>query len=264
MSQSSTHVLPDPDQLPLRFKAKREVNFENYFTTQVSEAPTVVELLQQVLDPAQHSTLRVVYLFGETGSGKTHLLQAACADQFLRKKRTIYIPLSDIAEQQPEYFKQASVLEGLDLGHWSLIAMDQMDQLLKCSAFELQQWLQKLSSFLAKIREQNIVLILAGDIAWSDWPIAFRALFESLGLKSSNLIQQELWLLTPIEKLHAIQHLGKLSGMPLSESVASFLLETYDTQLPKAFDALEHVMRVAYLQKKSVTLPFVKQLFQLA
>ncbi|MGL1489135.1 hypothetical protein ACSTJG_25265, partial [Vibrio parahaemolyticus] len=66
------------------------------------------------------------YLWGSTGSGKSHLLQACC--QALNNKATIYLPLQILKEWGPESID--------NLEEQALIAIDDIDAIAFDKAWE--------------------------------------------------------------------------------------------------------------------------------
>lgn len=67
-----------PEQLPLELGATPAPTFDNFVATGNEEAVLRLRaLIPQVVDGT--ATDRLVYLWGEEGSGRSHLLQAICA-----------------------------------------------------------------------------------------------------------------------------------------------------------------------------------------
>ena len=92
-------------QLTLGIRLRDDATFDNYF---LSENKQVVHELQIQNEP-------YVFLFGEHGTGKSHLLQAACHEVGQEGLPVVYLPLA-------EEGLMPAMLDGLE--NMSLIALD--------------------------------------------------------------------------------------------------------------------------------------------
>ena len=75
-------------------------------------------LLAHVKTMGERGTGESVWVWGAAGSGRSHLLQAACAEREARS--AIYLPLGEHDSLQPE------MLDGLE--HLELVALDDVDR----------------------------------------------------------------------------------------------------------------------------------------
>ena len=92
------------------------------------------------------STCEAVWIWGAPGSGRSHLLQAACADRAQRS--AIYLPLAENEGLQPE------VLDGLET--LELVALDDVD----CVAASAQ-WNRALFRLFNGLQAEGGALLLA-------------------------------------------------------------------------------------------------------
>ena len=80
-------------QLALNLKLRDGSSFDNFFTTSNREAlASVVTAATAAVQPA--SKLTTVFLWGESGSGKTHLLEAACRAAQAAGLSPLYVSLA--------------------------------------------------------------------------------------------------------------------------------------------------------------------------
>lgn len=108
-----------------------------------------------------------VYLFGIPGSGKTHLLQAACRLAVRDGRSAVYLPLDDKA-------LTPSVLE--DLEHRDLVALDDVQAVAGVDAWELG-----LFDLYNRLRESGGSLLASGDAPVSELPLRRAELSSRLG-----------------------------------------------------------------------------------
>ena len=78
-----------PDQLPLGVSLRRPRGFSNFI---VGPNAGAVAVLRDLLAGRVRG---VVYLWGGSGSGKSHLLEACCGDASVQGRPVAYLPLSE-------------------------------------------------------------------------------------------------------------------------------------------------------------------------
>jgi len=108
-----------------------------------------------------------LYLFGTAGSGKTHLLQAACRDVAQGDRSAIYVPLEH-GELAP------SVLDNLEL--WDLVALDDIQAIAGDAT-----WEQGLFDLYNRLRESGRCLLVSAHTPVSELPLALPDLRSRLG-----------------------------------------------------------------------------------
>ena len=77
-------------QLPLSIQLRDEATFANYF---VGSNKVLISFLSQKNQSKNFPIEKFIYLYGVSGVGCTHLLQAACHEADNLQQRSIYIPL---------------------------------------------------------------------------------------------------------------------------------------------------------------------------
>src|SRR5258708_4207880 len=102
MSQSVSKAV----QLTLPLRLRDDATFLNFYQGNNAD---LVNLLERVLISNEES---YYYLWGDGGTGRSHLLQACCHAMNQRGLKTAYIPLIDHSELTPEIFEN---LEQLNL-----------------------------------------------------------------------------------------------------------------------------------------------------
>ena len=84
-----------PDQLPLGVTLRHRRSFSNFIAGPNAGAVAVLRNLLAV------QTGGVVYLWGGSGSGKSHLLEACCGDASMHDRRVAYPPLGEPRIEPP-------------------------------------------------------------------------------------------------------------------------------------------------------------------
>jgi len=104
------------EQLALNVMLKERLRFGSFFA---GSGQDNVELLGILKSFASSSVIQQNILWGESQSGKTHLLQACCAKAGENNRSVSYLPLKIL-----ESYGKGVLTDGL--GHFSLIVVEWM------------------------------------------------------------------------------------------------------------------------------------------
>lgn len=176
---------------------------------------------------------RFIYLWGESGAGKTHLLQALAANSSARS-------IAGNAKES-EFFYQSDV---------ALYLIDDCDQLsaaAQIAAFAL----------FNQVREQGGVLVAAGSRA----PAAL-ALREDLRTRFGWGLIYQVHGLTDEEKIAALEQTAEVRGLSLSAGVLPYLMTHFRRDMPSLSAMLDALDRYSLETKRPITLPLLKSLLQ--
>lgn len=221
-------------QLPLAIWLPDGASFDNYL------AGPNAQLVDLLANPAQHPESQFTFLWGASGVGKSHLLQAACHQ--MAGQGSVYLPMKQAAEFAPE------MLEGME--QLSLVVIDDLDAIAGDADWELA-----LFNLYNRMRDLATARLLVS----AEQPLA------SLGLKLPDLQSRLAWggvyqlqPLTDQEKLIALQQRAHNRGFELSDDVGNYLLRHYQRNLADLFVLLERLDRVSLAEQRRLTVPFVK------
>ena len=193
--------------------------------------------LQSQLNPSGES---VIYLYGPAGTGKSHLLQASCHEP---GAETIYLPLSDLRQ-----YAARDVLQGVE--NLDRICIDDIHVVLGDA-----KWEQALFNLYNDARQRGCRLIVAGDAA----PRALTVKLEDLRSRLSWGIVFQLAQPEDHDKEAILQFRASRRGLSLTPSVASYIV----SRAPRAMDQLLHVLetldKASLAEKRSLSIPFVKE-----
>ncbi|MCI0508448.1 regulatory inactivation of DnaA Hda protein [Chromohalobacter marismortui] len=223
-------------QLPLGVGLSDDATFANFHAA--GNAP-LLERLRGQLDADGEPFL---FLWGAPGSGRSHLLQAACHEAGDRGDRALYLPLRDLGHFPPHMLED---LERLDL-----VAIDDLSVVLG-----RKRWEEELFHFFNRMRDANKRLLMAAEAAPRQLPIVLPDLASRLSWGVTFHVQS----LDDSGRFKALQLRARVRGMQLPDEVARYILHRGPRQLPALFDALARLDRASLSAQRKLTIPFVKQ-----
>lgn len=215
-------------QLPLRIGLRDSATFDNYF---VGPNEAVVHALQGAQEP-------FIYLGGIPGSGRSHLLQAAC---HAAGAQAAYLPLSECMVMSPQ------MLDGME--QMTLVAIDDVELLAGNGGWELA-----LFHLYNRVREVGHRMIVAGNGAPSSMGIALPDLVSRLSWGPVYQLQP----LDDREKGEALRLRARQRGMELPVEVADYLLNHASRDMHNLFGLLDRLDEGSLAAQRKLTIPFVR------
>ncbi len=179
-----------------------------------------------------------LYLWGASGSGRTHLLRAAVAEAQAHDRAAAYISAADESG--------TALPDTPDM----LLAVDNVEQLTP----EMQ--IALFNSF-NRARGNGQTLILAG----SEPPIAL-SLREDLRTRIGQCLIYQVHPLDDDTRMTILRTLAQRRGLALPDDVANFLLRHGQRDLPHLVSVLEALDQASLEQKRPITLPLLRGLLQ--
>ena len=183
-----------------------------------------------------------LYLWGESGAGCSHLLQAACHQAGSRGRSAFYLPLDLLLQQGPV------ILEGLET--LELVCIDQLHRLAG-----IPEWEEGLFHLYNRLREANRSLLIAANRA----PRQLRLELPDLASRLSWGVVYRIEALDDSAKQAALQARAHARGIELTDEVAQFILHRSPRQTGELFELLDQLDRASLSAQRKVTIPFVKQ-----
>ncbi|MEX2488507.1 MAG: DnaA regulatory inactivator Hda [Pseudomonadales bacterium] len=216
-------------QLPLDIKLRDDATFANY----VGDAPEHL-----------HSAGNFVYVWGEQGSGRTHLLQAACHRAWQTQQPAMY--LSGLQQYEPEILQ--------DLESRALICLDDVQ-----SVTGDREWELGLFHLINGVRDNGNRLIVSADTPAGNLSI----ILEDLRSRLLSAVSVETSRLSDEQKLIVLQQRARNRGFDLSEDVGRFILSRTDRNMGSLIKMLGKLEVETLAHQKKLTIPFVKQTLHL-
>ena len=223
-------------QLPLGISLHDDLTFANFIA---GSNRRLVNLLRQM---ASGEDEQLVYLWGDNGCGKTHLLQSICNQAALGEKTSVYIPF----KQQD--FLSIDMLVGID--SLTVACIDDIDMVAQDAT-----WEEALFHLFNKVRESKAKLVIASKHAPNNLPFNLKDL-------KSRIAWFMPFMLEPIgdeQKLMAMQLRAKARGFDLDSAVGKFLLSRCPRNMHSLFEALEKLDFASLSRKRKLTIPFAKE-----
>jgi len=188
----------------------------------------------------------MVYLWGESGSGKTHLLRALCAEAAGQGQQALILDLADYQRLDPR------MLQGLEALEW--VCLDNAQAIAA-----VDDWEQGLFDLCNRVRERG-----------SRLRVAARSVPGDLGVVLPDLVSRLEW--GPVFTLEPLDDAGKMDALKLHaasrslkmpESVREFLLRRAPRDNHGLLAMLERLDKGSLTHKRRLTVPFVKQVLGL-
>lgn len=219
-------------QLPLGIALADGATFDNYLPGENAAAVASVRGAAEAF----------VYLWGARGTGRTHLLQAACHAAV--GDAAAYLPLAQHRDLSPE------LLEGLE--HTALVCLDDIDAIVGIEPWELG-----LFHLYNRLRESGTRLLVAADRAPAALALRLPDLTSRLGWGPVF----QLHALTDTDKLAALQLRARGRGLELPDDVGHYLLRRCPRDMHSLFHVLDVLDRAALAAQRRLTIPFVREQF---
>jgi DnaA-homolog protein len=219
-------------QLLLDLGAEKPQTLDTFVVGQNEELVQRLRLFVQSADAAQSE--RFIYLWGDAGAGKTHLLRALATDA-----RARYI---SAGAKEDDYLFDQNV---------SLYLADDCEQLspdMQIAAFAL----------FNQVRENGGMLITAGDK-----PPAGLSLREDLRTRLGWGLIYQVHGLTDDEKIAALTQAAQARGITLPSGVLPYLITHFRRDMRSLSAMLDALDQYSLETQRPITLPLLRSLLQI-
>jgi len=223
-------------QIPLGIALRDGVSFDNFVADENLEA---VQHLQKFL--SMQSADQAVYLWGSQGSGKTHLLQAACQKMASLERNCVYLPMSLVDGVVP------SMLESMD--ELSLVCIDDVHLIAG-----QRVWEEALFHLYNRMRDAGGLLLMTGDAS----PAALDLNMPDLASRLSWGWVFQLNELDDEGKCQVLQLRAQARGLEMPDDVARYMLNRFFRDLGALLELLERLDYASLAEQRRLTIPFVK------
>ena len=227
------------EQLALNVNLKEGLRFQSFFTEQGSSNSELLSILQNFVDS---SDAQQNILWGESLSGKTHLLQACCAKRAESNQSVSYIPLKVLSQYGID------ILKGL--ANSSLVVVDDVDSVIGDKV-----WETGLFNLINQTRDNRQHLLLSS----THNPRQLDCVLPDL---ASRLIwggSYQLHILSDDDKSEALKIRAKQRGFELNDRVVDYLFRHYPRDIGSLMDILDKLDKESLRLKTKITVPFLKQ-----
>lgn len=223
-----------PEQLPLALKLRAGSSLESFI-------PEGNELLLAALNRLGKGDGEQLFIWGEQGSGRSHLLEAKVREA---GAGGFYLPASQLAGLSP------AVLEGLE--QFDLVAVDDIDRLAG-----RPDWEAGLFHLYNRIRDAGRSALFSASVPPGHCGFALPDLV-------SRLAAGPVWRVLPLSDdglMALMRQLGRVSGLEVGDDVARYLISRGTRSAAGVVGLMEQLDRHAMARQRRLTIPFVRSLY---
>jgi len=220
-------------QLALGVRLRTAAVFDNFYVGPNSEAVAAVKF----------SADNPVWIWGASATGKTHLLQAACAQS---GEASAYIPLRQEAAVPPE------AIDGFE--KLSLLCIDDLE-----SVAGRIEWEKALFRLFNAAAETHARLVFAARSA----PTAVGWQLADWASRAASCTVYQLRLLDDDARIDALRMRANLRGLELPLETAEYLLRRMPRDQQVLFDMVDALDDAALVAQRRLTVPFVREALKL-
>lgn len=222
-------------QLALNMHLRDDATFDSFLS-----APELAPLLAALQVQATPAGEPLVFIHGSAGSGKSHLLQAAC---HLLPATSCYLPLTELLAMPA-----AELLQGLE--DQQLVCLDDIDAVAGDGAWELA-----LFHFCNRARAAGCRLLCSAGASPRRVPVVLPDLRSRLGWGPVFLLP------TPDDerKQAILRYRARCRGLDMPAEVSRFLVSRAPRGLAELMALLESLDSRSLAEQRALTVPFVKQ-----
>ena len=223
-------------QLPLHFEFRANQTFDDFFPGSNLE---IINHLQKSIAGNGESQ---IFLWGQAGLGKSHLLQACCHQAQSLELSSFYFALS------PSELPDPALLKGLD--KFDIVCFDNIEHIAGDSVWETAFF-----NFFNLHRDQGHTLILSADCPPNE--IAIR--LPDLKTRLNWGLTLKIPPLSDDDRIAALIFKADQMGFEISPKAGRFLLTHYDRNLSSLWVLLTRLDKASLAAKRKLTIPFLKQ-----
>jgi len=224
-------------QLPLHFEFRANQTFEDFFPGANQEIVTHLQQCVAGLGEQQ------IFLWGKSGQGKSHLLQACCHQAQRHKLSSFYFDLAHAQLPDP------AMLSGLD--DYNIVCFDNIEAIAGNAA-----WERAFFNFFNQQRDRGHQLIVSASSA----PNAIAIRLPDLKTRLNWGLTLKIQPLTDSDRVAALIFKADHMGFEIAPQAGRFLLTHYHRDLASLWALLEKLDRASLAAKRKLTIPFLKQI----
>jgi len=225
-------------QMALAISKNDKASFKNYLVGHNGELISALRSCVQAAEP------NLIYLYGISGSGKSHLLFSAMRLAQQEVIHTSYLSLTDrkVGEQ---------MLGSVDVAH--IVCIDDVHAWAGEPAKE-----EALFALFEQIKRAGGQLIISAQQAPQYCGFKLPDLVSRL---SSGLVYA-LQELSEEQQFEALKLRAKHRGLVMADNTVRYLLSRSSRDTSEIFDMLDRIDQASLLEQRKVTIPFLQALLK--
>jgi DnaA family protein len=230
-----------PTQFTLAVTLPDDETLHSFYGADSSPA---VAYIRQYLQPETANSGKPqppVFVFGASGSGKSHLLYAACVQAQELGLTSQLLALDEFAQYSPRMLDNLEQLDLVCLDNIGAVAGD-------------SHWQVALFDLYNRLAEHGKKLIIVAD----DQPTALGFTLPDLVSRLQACTVFQLRLLSDDDKQKLLQQKARVRGLDLPDEVARYLLNRQHRDIRALVDTLDILDKASMVHQRRLTIPFVK------
>ncbi len=229
------------EQLPLGVRWRDQSVFDSFFP---GPNRLVLEELRGLFRRSDAGPA-VLWIWGPEASGKSHLLQAVCAETGALGGRTAFLPLKNDALATPAALAGCEQLD--------VVCVDDVQRVAGH-----REWERALFNLYLGVSEHQRHLVLAATSppAGIPWQLA------DLHSRLSAALVLHLKPLSEAEHIAALRLRAGIRGLEIPDETAGFLLRRFPRDLRTLCALLDTLDSAALAAQRRLTVPFIKQVIE--
>jgi DnaA family protein len=238
-----------PRQIALDLGHTPQPSLDNFIATGNENLYAILQALQHIgqgnLAPSIKADQRMIHIWGESGSGKTHILEAMKAQAVACNQEAFLLGHDSTPDEWRKVGTaiaenpQSSILLSID-------DIDSLDEFAQGALFRIHNL----------IRESNSQALLTT----SQVPPANLTLRDDLRTRLAWGLVFQMHSLSDSEKAQALEKAAQARGLQLSSEVAPWLLRHFHRDMSSLMSLLDALDTYSLETKRAITLPLVKEL----
>ena len=227
-------------QMALDISLREKVSFDSFVAGHNKE---LVHHLTRVAEGSE--TLAPLFIWGESGGGKSHLLNSCYQLAEENDHKPWFVSLPDLSAAEGS----EAVL--VDLEEYDIYLIDGLDHVAGMAG-----WEEKLFQLCNASRDRGKSIIISAIKPPTSLNICLRDLVTRL---MSGLTYQVLPL-GEAQKITALQERASDRGFEINEDAVKFILNRYRRETGNLFRILDQIDQASLEQKRLITIPFLRSL----
>jgi DnaA-homolog protein len=227
------------NQLPLGLRLRERAVFEHFVAGPNADA------VAQLQELAVASAPGMVWIAGEKGVGKSHLLQATCAAALAGGLEAVYLSLSQLRQFGP------GTLDGWPGAR--IVALDDVADVLGDRG-----WEQGLFGLYRDVEDRRAVILAAAR----EPPRRLKFVLPDVASRFAAAQLLTLQRLDEEAQRQALRVRAQARGLELPEETALYLQRHYRRDLSALYELLDTIDEAALRAQRRLTVPFIREVLK--
>lgn len=235
-----TELPISPMQLSLGVSLRDEATFTNFYC---EDNALVLSVMQAIANGHEHSHH---VIWGSSGCGLTHLMQAVCHQAHEQGRSVQYFPMKSIVDKRAE-----DICDGLDTTQ--LVCLDGIEAIGGNRSWEVG-----IFHLFNRLRDAGHTLLIGTHVS----PATLDIKLPDLKSRVLGCPVYRIESLNDEQKQRVLIMRADARGLKMPVDVAKYILNHASRDMNDLFELLNRLDDASMQQQRKLTIPFVKQAFE--